>query len=112
MDTGGVPGSTESVPAAVLMVTLLVTSRAESVAPEMLPPAPMVKSSGSMLQTPVSPMGAAVVTLAPSAMLTIAAEVSITPPSPPSGALASSVPATFTAPLCMSPIRLMEPLRV
>ena len=33
------------------------------------------------------------------------------PPSPPSGALASSVPPTFTVPLCMSPSSLIVPLR-
>ncbi len=42
--TGGVPATTLSGPVEVLMVTLLVTSKAERVAPEMLPPAPMVKS--------------------------------------------------------------------
>jgi len=38
------PATVASFPVWVLIVTLLVTSRADSVAPVMLPPAPMVKS--------------------------------------------------------------------
>ena len=64
--TGGVPATMTSFPVAVLMVTLLVTSRAESVVPEMLSVAklPMVKSCGSMSQVPVFPCAATVVTRA------------------------------------------------
>ena len=97
----------------VLMTTLLVTSCAESVAPEMLPPVgAMMKSAGSISQVPVTPNGAAVVILTPSAMLTVAADVSMNPPLPPSGALASSVPAMFAVPLCMSPSSRIFPLRL
>ena len=100
-----------SEPVVVLIMTLLVTSSADSVAPEMSPPVgAMVKSRGSMLYVPVLPAGAAVVMIAPSAILTFAAEVSIEPPSPPLGALASSVPVTSTAPLSMSPSRLIAAL--
>src|SRR5471030_1934510 len=110
--TGGVPATVLSVPVSVLMVTLLVTSRAESVAPEMLPVAETVKSWGSISQLPVTPKGAAVVIFAWSVTFTLAAEVSIKPPSPPLGALASKVPLTFTSPFCISPIRLIVPLRL
>ena len=34
------------------------------------------------------------------------------PPLPPSGALASSVPPTFTVPLCMSPSSMIVPSRL
>ena len=61
---------------------------------------------------PVKPLGAAVVTFSASSMFTCAAEVSIKPPLPPVGALASSVPAALTVPLCMSPSNLIVPLRV
>jgi hypothetical protein len=42
--------------------------------------------------------------------LKFAAEVSIEPPLPPFGALASSVPPTFTVPAVMPPTRVMTPL--
>ncbi len=49
---GGVPRAEPlAAPGRVLMTTLLVTSRAESVAPEMFWPAAMVKSTGSIDQT-------------------------------------------------------------
>ncbi len=95
----------------VLITTLLVTSCAESVAPEILPPAPMMKSAGSISQVPNAPSVAAVVTLTLSAIRTLAAEVSIKPPSPPLGALASSTPSIFIVPLSMSPSNRMVPLR-
>src|SRR5450830_1203929 len=92
--TGGVPATSVRGPVAVVITTLLVTSRAESVAPLMLSVAtlPMVKSCGSISQVPVSPVGAAVLTLASLAIITCAADVSMKPPLPPLGALASSVP--------------------
>ena len=97
----------------VVMVMLLVTSWADSVAPEMLLPGalPMTKSCGSISQVPVRPAAEAVVTRASALMLTCAAEVSIKPPSPPSGALASSVPRTSMVPVCMSPSSRIVPLR-
>jgi hypothetical protein len=109
--SGGVPGAVLSVPASiVLIVTLLFTSSAASVAPVILPPVgAMVKSTGSMVQVPVLPLGAAVVTFAVFATFTVAPEVSIVPPSPPFGALASSVPPTVTVPFCMSPSSLIVP---
>jgi len=39
----------------VLMVTLVVTSWADSVEPDMSPPGPMIKSLGSISQVPVKP---------------------------------------------------------
>ena len=111
--TGGVPGSTVlSVPLVkVLITTLLVTNSADSVAPVILPPSGADGEIDRMIsQVPVVPLGAAVVILALLAMLTFAEEVSITPLSPPLGALASSVPETLTVPSCISPISLMVPL--
>ncbi len=109
---GGVPGAVEPLPDMVLITTLFVTSRAESVAPEMSPPmGAIVKSNGSMENVPVRPLGARVVTTAVLAIFTLAADASITPPLPPFGALASSVPLSFTWPFCMSPSRLIVPLR-
>ena len=53
---GGAPGTVASGPGRVLMITLLVTSRAESVAPEMLLLAPpTLKSCGSISHEPVVP---------------------------------------------------------
>ena len=96
----------------VLIVTLLVTSCADSVAPEMLPPGPTIKSAGSISQLPVRPSGAALVTRAVAATFTVAADVSMEPPLPPPGALASSVPSTFTAPLRISPSSTIRPARL
>ncbi|MEY2159954.1 MULTISPECIES: hypothetical protein [unclassified Rhodanobacter] len=95
----------------VSMVMLLVTSEAESVAPEMLSVGalPTVKSCGSIRHCPVRPKGANVLTSAPPPTLTWAAEVSTTPPEPPFGALASKVPPTSTLPLCMSPRSMIVP---
>ena len=109
---GGVPGAVASGPVAVLMVTLLVTSSAESVGPEMLSlgPLPTVKSCGSISQLPVNPCAAAVVIFASVATKTRAAEVSIKPPLPPLGALASRVPLTRAVPVSMPPSSLMVPL--
>ena len=97
--------------AAVLMVTLLVTSWAERVGPEMLSvdKLPTVKSCGLISQVPVVPDGAAVVRITPLAMFTRAADVSIDPPFPPVGAEASKVPATFSVPLCVPPSSLIVP---
>ncbi len=94
--TGGVPATVASGPMAVLMTTLLVTSNAESVGPLMLSvaPLPTVKSCGSISQVPVVPRAAAVVIFAPLAMETRAADVSMNPPWPVLGALASNVPPT------------------
>jgi hypothetical protein len=56
------PGS----PGVVLMSTLLVTNSVESAGPVMLSPGaePMMKSCGSIVQVPVRPLRAAVVSLA------------------------------------------------
>ncbi len=109
--SGGVPATTVLGPGVVLIVTLLVTSSADSVAPVMLSltPPPIVKSSGSISQLPVCPCGASVVTMAPLPIFTCAAEVSMKPPLPPPGALASSVPPRAMLPDCMSPISLITP---
>ena len=102
------------------MVTLLVPSADESVAPEMSPEgmptvtvpvasAAMVKSCGSISHVPVLPEGAFVVTRNPSFTVTFAADVSIKPPSPPLGAEASSLPPTMVSPYSMSDMSIMRP---
>ena len=80
-------------PAVLWMVTLPWPRFADRVAPLMSPPvAAMVKPSGSISQVPSWPDAARVVIAAPSATFRCAPEVSMCPPSPPFGALASSVP--------------------
>jgi hypothetical protein len=99
--TGGAPATAPLVPVVkVLITTLFVTSRVERVAPDIFPPvAAIVKSTGSMRQVPVTPVGAAVVIFACAVTFTCAAEVSIVPPLPPLGALASNVPDSLTTPV-------------
>ncbi len=76
----------------------------------MSPPlAATVKFNGSISHVPVRPTLAVVVTLAVSATLTCAALVSIKPPSPEVGALASKVPATLVVPASMPPVRIIFP---
>ena len=99
------------VDASVLIVTFVVTNCADSVAPEMSPPAPIMKSLGSISQVPLVPSGASVVIRTLLAILSVAAEVSMKPPFPPLDALASSTPATSIVPLCRSPSSLISPLR-
>ena len=65
----------------------------------------IVKSIGSMSHVPERPSAALVVTLIPSSMLRTGAEVSISPPSPPAGADASSFPAAFIVPSLVSRMR-------
>ncbi|MNM69040.1 hypothetical protein D3C81_806240 [compost metagenome] len=72
-------------------------------------PALMVKSVGSINHVPVLPFWAAVVTLAVSATCTWAPLVSMKPPSPPWGALASRVPSTCTVPPSKLPNRTILP---
>ena len=92
------------------MTSLLSPRLFDSAKPVVSPPvAAIVKSTGSISQVPASPDAAAVVTMAVSATLTLAAEVSMKPPLPPTGALASSVPATLTVPALMPAIREMTP---
>ena len=75
------------------MVTLFDSSCWLSAAPVMSPPdAATVKPSGSMIQSPLAPFAAFVVMTALSAIFTFSPLVSITPPLPPLGAEASSVP--------------------
>ena len=74
-------------------------------------PSEMMKLVGSINQVPAWPVTAAVVTLTTSAILTCAALVSINPPLPPWGALASSVPATWTVPAAMPASKVMVPAR-
>ena len=105
------PGRLAPAPVRVLITTLVVTSWADRVAPEMLPPAPMVKSCGSISQVPVRPDRASVEIRTPSAMRTFPADVSMKPPSPPSGALASRTPPTLTVPLAMSASSRIVPSR-
>ena len=110
--TGGAPATVAVEPVVVLIVTLLVTSIADSVAPEISPPSgAMMKSRGSMVNVPVFPAKATVVTNAPLATLTLAPEASIAPPLPLIGALASSVPPTVTTPVAISASRLITPPR-
>ena len=99
-----------SAPVSVSTVTLLVSNKVPRAAPVMSPPvAAIVKSTGSINQVPVLPAGAAVVMRAVSASLTCAALVSIKPPLPPLGALASSVPPTCVVPAAMPPNKTMLP---
>ena len=93
----------------VMMVKLLLARALDTAAPVMLPPlAATVKSFGSISQSPVLPPAAAVVTRA-APMSTWLALVSIKPPLPPCGALASSTPATCNLPCCMSPSSTIWP---
>ena len=97
-------------PLLLWIVTLPPARLFESVAPVMSPPlAATVKSTGSISQLPLAPLWARVVMCASLATVTCAALVSMVPPLPPSGALASSVPPTLTLPLCMSPSSRMTP---
>jgi len=64
---------------------------------------------GSIVQVPVAPDSAAVVMMALPPILTVLPEVSIAPPLPPWGALASSVPLTVVTPPCVSARRLITP---
>jgi hypothetical protein len=92
------------------MTTLPLASALDSWAPvSSAPLAAMVKSVGSMSQLPARPWAAALVTLAEFAISTCAALVSMAPPLPPVGALASSVPPTFTVPSVMPPSSVMAP---
>ena len=69
----------------------------------------IVKLVGSISHVPLLPCGASVVTMVPSAICTSIPEVSTKPPSPPSGALASSVPLTVVLPFSMSERRRIRP---
>ena len=105
------------------MVTLPEPSAAVSVLPEISPSGvpevtdpplslAIVKSlpgGGSINHVPLFPWGARVVTTVPSLILTRLLEVSIKPPLPPSGALASRVPLTSTWPFSMSESSRMRP---
>ena len=102
------PGTAEVV---LTMVTSFKAKLLASTVPVIFPPeAAMVKSTGgSISHVPFWPAAAKVVTFALSATCTCAAEVSIKPPSPPFGALASNIPPTFTVPTCMSLISSILP---
>ena len=91
-------------PWALLMVVLVVPRLSLRVAPVISPPeAATVKSCvGSIAHAPVLPYVARVSIFAPSAILTAAPEVSTEPPSPLSGAEASSVPLTAVVPTLIS----------
>ncbi|MGF6984362.1 hypothetical protein QFZ99_003839 [Paraburkholderia atlantica] len=71
--------------------------------------ASMVRSVGSTSHVPARPNGAAAVMCVSGAILKRAAEVSIEPPWPPFGALASNVPPTFTEPASMPPSNTILP---
>ena len=108
--------SPSSLPVLLVVIETLVVSKFDwrVVAPMPLlvstaVPAEMVKLVGSINQVPAWPVIAAVVTLTPSAIFTCAALVSINPPLPPWGALASSVPATWTVPAAMPASKVMLP---
>ena len=93
-------------------VTLPELSAVDRVAPVTSPPVlATTMSYGSMSQVPASPCGAALVTWTSGAIRTAAPLVSIAPPWPPSGALASRVPPTSTRPSCMSPSSTIWPCR-
>src|SRR5882724_6127624 len=97
-------------PALLCRITAVVARLFESAAPVMSPPlAATVKSCGSTSQLPYSPALDDVLTLALSATSTCAAEVSMAPPRPPLGALASNVPPTWTVPAAMPPNSVMLP---
>ena len=99
-------------PATVLFISTSVKPERVklSVAPVMSPPvAARVKPSGSISHVPLFPCVARVVTTVPSLMLTRPLEVSIKPPLPPSGALASRVPLTSVWPFSMSESSRMRP---
>ena len=72
---------------------------------------PILKSAGSINQVPLFPSIDKVVTLTSSAICTWAAEVSIKPPLPPSGAEASNVPPTLVVPAVIPPSSMMLPSR-
>src|SRR5450830_1689238 len=112
--TGGLPGVVVVEPFAVLITTLFVTNRAESAAPLMFAVALLstVKSSGSISQVPIAPWGAAVVILALFVTNTFAADVSIVPPLPPVGALASIVPLIFILLFRRPPRSAIVPFRL
>ncbi len=77
---------------------VVLARAAVAAAPVMSPPlSAMVKSRGSMSQRPWSRFGPGG-DPASSRTVTVAAEVSMNPPSPPSGAEASRVPPTTTVP--------------
>ena len=97
-------------PLLLCKMTLFALRLDESVAPEMSPPeADTVKSFGSISHVPTRPLLAAVLILVVSATLTCAALVSIKPPFPPLGALASIVPPTFTLPPANPPNKVIFP---
>ena len=102
--------------AEVVMATLLVFRLFDSVVAPMLllvrvpVPEAIVKLVGSINQLPVLPLAAAVVIWAPSATFTLAALVSIAPPLPSLGALASMMPPTVTVPASIPAIKLITPL--
>ena len=97
-------------PSLLLSETLPLARLLSSVAAVMSPPlAAMVKSVGSTSHVPLLPPAALVVIAVPSATCTCAPEVSMKPPLPPAGALASSVPPAFTVPASMPPSRVMTP---
>ena len=98
-------------PLVLWMVMLLDSSSLDNRLPVVLPPvAAMVKSVGSMSHWPVLPLSERVETLVVLAMLTLAAEVSINPPSCPLWPVALSWPLTMVSPTCMSPSRMISPL--
>ena len=104
--TGSITGKSEDVEITMLFKPNCNASSVPVISP---PLAAIVKSTGSINQVPFSPIAAAVVITAPFATLTCAAEVSMKPPLPPVGALASSVPPTLTVPVFMSPIKRIVP---
>ena len=100
-------------PAALISVTLLVPKLFCKVVPVMSPPlSATVKSTGSTNHSPYLPLADWVVTVACGPMLTRAADVSMKPPSPPLGALASNLPSTWVVPEVMSPSNKIRPLRL
>ena len=98
-------------PLVLWMVTLLVVRLLDKSLPVISPPvAAMVKSVGSMSQIPVCAVSDEVDTLVPCSILTVAALVSINPPSWPFLPSAVSVPLTTTSPCCISPNKMISPL--
>ena len=103
-------------PAALCNSTWVLASCVASALPVISPlanatpvSATTLKSGGSTNQLPVLPLFDKVVMRTSLAIFTLPAEVSMKPPSPPLGALASKVPLTSVVPDVMSPISMMRP---
>ena len=97
-------------PPELRITTLVVERLLDNMTPVKLPPiADIVKSVGSIIQLPILPLIASVVIFALSAILTCDALVSIFPPFPPLGALASNVPLILLVPAVVPASKVITP---